>query len=625
MALSAVPLQMRSYLLVSACLWPLQYTTAVAQAAISYESMVLSDGAGPYYRLDEAGGTIAFDASAAGHTATYVSHGRLQFSQPGLLSKENDAAVMVSGAGVELPATTSPVTESIEGWFRPTDNVDARPLVVRVDAAGAWQRMLWITAGWPVVNKFAYSFIVASTQYNVVGTTTVMPNRTYYVVVTLNLTGNTSVVRLYVNGVQEASLDVPGIPLNANHWQIGLQGGGGLGDFIGVMDEVAFYSSILSPAQISNHYFAGGPVPIPTPSPTPVATNTLNPLTPTSTPTPTPTYSAYEGAVLSDGAGPYYRVNEPGGTTAFDSSATGIDATYVSPARVSYLQPGLLPLGNDPAVFLSDTGIEMPATASPVTETIEGWFRPTAAVDADALIVRIDSEGAWQRMLWITADWPAHNRFAYSFFIVGTQYNVVGTTVAVPNRTYHVAVTLSVRSNRSVVRLYVDGVEEAMLDASGTPVDADHWQIGLEGGGALRNFVGMMDEVAFYSAILSPMQISTHYLLAQGVATPTRAPTNCPTATATATNTIPTPASAHGTQARRSVMHEGCTILSDGTTPAEPWPLLAGCILVLVRRRVSEAALPTDSDSRTDNKPKFSADKALHLLSLVSPVSFGKS
>ena len=86
------------------------------------------------------------------------------------------------------------------------------------------------------------------------GTTTVVPNSTYHVVVSLDMTGNTSVVRLYVNGVQEAALTRSGTPVNADHWQVGLQGGGGLGDFAGVMDEVAFYDTILSPAQVANHY-----------------------------------------------------------------------------------------------------------------------------------------------------------------------------------------------------------------------------------------------------------------------------------------------------------------------------------------------------------------------------------
>lgn len=259
-------------------------TPTVTPTARDYRGILLNDGAGPYYRLDEASGTTAFDSSGLGLNATYVSFGQLQYGQLALPPFQNDPAVLVSGAGVQLPATASPVTETIEGWFRPTGAVDAKALIVRVDSTGSWQRMLWISAGWPAVNKFTYSFAIGGTQYNVVGTTTVVPNSTYYVVVTLNMTGNASSVRLYVNGVQEAALTAPGTPLNADHWQIGLQGGGGLGNFVGVMDEAAFYNTILSPAQVSNHYVIAEAIAAPTSSPA-APTPNLTP-TPTSTPTP---------------------------------------------------------------------------------------------------------------------------------------------------------------------------------------------------------------------------------------------------------------------------------------------------------------------------------------------------
>jgi hypothetical protein len=500
----------------------LSYATGSVYAASGsqdYRGIVLGDGAGPYYRLNETGGTTAFDSSANGINGTYVSPGRVSYRQSGLLPLGTDPAVLVSGTGVVLPATTSPITETIEGWFRPTAAVDADALIVRVDDNGAWQRMLWITAGWPARNRFAYSFFIAGTQYNVVGTTTAVPNRTYYVAVSLSMAGDRSTVRLYVDGVQEATLDVRGTPINAARWQIGLEGGGALRDFVGVLDEIAFYNAILSSAQVSNHYAAGGPLPTPPPLPT----STPKP-TSLVTPTALQTATAYERTALADGAGPYYRLDETGGATAFDSGATRINGTYLSPAQVTYSQPGLLPLGSDSAVLVAETGITLPATASPMTETIEGWFRPTAAVDADALIVRVDDTGAWQRMLWITAGWPEPNRFAYSFLVDSTQYNVVGTTTAVPNRTYYAAVSLSMAGNRSTVRLYVDGVQEATLDVPGRPIDADHWQIGLEGGGALRDFVGVLDEVAFYSRILSPAQVSNHYVVAQFGTSPTPTP-----------------------------------------------------------------------------------------------------
>jgi photosystem II stability/assembly factor-like uncharacterized protein len=52
-------------------------------------------------------------------------------------------------------------------------------------------------------------------------------------------------------------------------------------------------------------------------------------------------------------------------------------------------------------------------------------------------------------------------------------------------------------------------------------------------------------------------------------------------------------------EASSRATNEGCAILSDGTISPTPWPLLAGCILVCVRRRAWWAAPPTESDTRT--------------------------
>src|SRR5437016_801123 len=100
------------------------------------------------------------------------------------------------------------------------------------------------------------------------------------------------------------------------------------------------------------------------------------PTTRTPTPTVTPAASDYRGIVLGDGAGPYYRLNESGGLTVIDASATGRDAAYVVHGQLAYLQPSLLVGGDDPAVFVSHGGVQLPRTATSTTETVEGWFHP---------------------------------------------------------------------------------------------------------------------------------------------------------------------------------------------------------------------------------------------------------
>ena len=114
-------------------------------------------------------------------------------------------------------------------------------------------------------------------------------------------------------------------------------------------------------------------------------------------------------------------------------------------------------------------------------------------------------------MLWVTRDWPAPTRFAYSFIVSGVQHNVVGTTIVTAGTIYHVAVTIDYSGGNTKVQLFVNGAQEANLTTPGTPDDDTLWQVGLEAGGGVGNFPGTIDEIAFYESALSAAQIAYHY------------------------------------------------------------------------------------------------------------------
>jgi len=229
---------------------------AAGSPPTAYVTTVLSDGAGPYYRLGESDGTVALDASALGENGTYTSGG-IAYGAPSLLFADGDSSVFADAgfgtpAGVVAPASSDPSDYSIEGWFQPVRSGSVpQALIVRVNGDGAWTQMLTIQGG-------HFVHFVASppaTEYSVRGATTIELGGTYHVVGTFTANGE---MRLYVNGVEDGVAVSVGPPTHGDHWQVGLapsiSGQQGWDNFDGLMDDIAFYGYVLTPDQILNHY-----------------------------------------------------------------------------------------------------------------------------------------------------------------------------------------------------------------------------------------------------------------------------------------------------------------------------------------------------------------------------------
>jgi cysteine-rich repeat protein len=270
-----------------------------------YAGTVLGDGAGPYYRLGESGGVVAFDASSRGVNATYFAYNQLTFSQPALIAGDSDTSVFVSEAGVVLPSTPQPIGKTIEGWFTPAD-AGERALIMQVRNAPNSQIVRRL--GIHFTGTFAQEVVTPyPSDVSNLGDTVVVPGTTYHLVGTLADSGD---MRLYVNGLQEGPTLLAGSPVAGDYWQIGLSVPGVPNHFDGRMDEVAFYDRVLTPAEILNHYLAGtgqptltatatpSITPTPTITATPTITHTLAPVaTPTDTATPTATVGCGDGIV----------------------------------------------------------------------------------------------------------------------------------------------------------------------------------------------------------------------------------------------------------------------------------------------------------------------------------------
>ncbi len=515
-----------------------------------YSSVVLSDGAAPYYRLDEQTGRTAVDASPLNLHGAYTAGwcppacppDDVIFGEAGILLGDPGSSVFMVGSGVVVPPRADTASYTIEGWFRLTGSVAPRALIARHDATDTWVHALLTNSA----GKFQYT-VKGTVGSSVVSSTTVIADTTYHVAATLEASGR---IHLYINGVEEGTSTLVGAPLSGTNWQAGLASSDGGSPFYGNMDALAFYSTALTAGQISAHYAAGNSAPnsTQTPVPTNTATPTSSPL-PTHTGQPTPTASAtsvstppngvYSVVVLSDGAGPYYKLEELAGRTAVDASPLGLHGSYTAgwcppacpPDDVVFGQTGLPPGDPGHSAFMVGSGVTAPVTASTQSYTIEGWFRPTGSVAPRALIGRLDATDNWVHVLLINSS------SKFQFIVNGTVTgSVVGTTTVMPDTTYHVVATLEANGR---IRLYINGMEEGVSALVTTPISGTYWQAGIAGSGGGSPFYGHMDELAFYPTALSASQVWSHYTV--GNPTPTLTATRAPTRTRTPTlSPVPT-------------------------------------------------------------------------------------
>jgi hypothetical protein len=101
----------------------------VLRASDQYSSVVLAKGPVGYWRLGEAGGSTAFDASGSGYDGTYL--GSPAFGQPGAIVNDPDTAIGLNGPDsrdyVEIldpdsqafSQPTSALGLTVEVWMRP--------------------------------------------------------------------------------------------------------------------------------------------------------------------------------------------------------------------------------------------------------------------------------------------------------------------------------------------------------------------------------------------------------------------------------------------------------------------------------------------------------------------------
>jgi hypothetical protein len=229
-------------------------------APASYAAAVVADLPEAFWRLDETAAGTAWD-SMGRHDGT--SQNSPAFSQPGALAGDTDTCMGFDGSGsrVQVPysAALNATSFSVECWaqftgstpisggndYTPVASVDweddnARGFILYATPNTEWEN--WIAQG--------------GASWSINPGATIIPNAWAHVVGTCG--GGTS--RIYVNGVlaheQAATISPnPSLPFGIGYNP--QAGSGGAYYFLGSIDEVAYYRSVLSADRVLAHYQLG--------------------------------------------------------------------------------------------------------------------------------------------------------------------------------------------------------------------------------------------------------------------------------------------------------------------------------------------------------------------------------
>jgi hypothetical protein len=218
-----------------------------------------------------------------------------------------------------------------------------------------------------------------------------------------------------------------------------------------------------------------------------------------------PACADYASEVLADNPIAYYRFEETSGSTAFDTTANGNDGTYTN--GVALGQPGAPGLGRAARFDGINDYVQTARTVS-TDFTLELWINTTAS----SLSGSQSYEG--NGLVWSDVGGAA-NDFAVamlnnglSFFTGNPDVTVTSAVAINDGRWHHLVAT---RTMGGSVEIFVDGVSRGTTTTNNSPLNANPSI--MIGGNVLdsRYFSGLIDEVAYYPAVLSAARIKAHF------------------------------------------------------------------------------------------------------------------
>lgn len=243
---------------------------AASAWATDYPSTILADHPSAYYRFEELpGASTAVDSSPNGVNATYYENSEDTSPLLGVAGIDTNSILFNGGSSdygyVDIPGSdlispaaadgTNSGAFSAELWVEPTayPSTWTVPLEVAAYPAG-WN--IYVSgpgAGNPAGQSYFYLDMRPS-LFQGEGGFLIQFLQWYHLVVTFDGTN----AMFYINGVPNGPYNASGfVPALGSDAHVGSGQGAGWGAFIGGVDEVAFYTNVLTAAQVLNHYTVG--------------------------------------------------------------------------------------------------------------------------------------------------------------------------------------------------------------------------------------------------------------------------------------------------------------------------------------------------------------------------------
>lgn len=220
--------------------------------ASPYATAVLADSPLLYWRLGEASGTTAADASGNGNTGTYTN---VTLGATGLISGTDTAAGFAGGAdervesAVSIFAATTAYT--FEGWAKRTDSLATYSLFG--GASGSYGPRVRVNTSGDITFETQYGFTPFTWA-------AAWPGNGVAVHWAITVAAGATSAQLFINGVSVGTSAPGSVPDwgQTAHLVAGSYNtiGAGAESWKGVLDEYAVYTGILSSARIAAHYAA---------------------------------------------------------------------------------------------------------------------------------------------------------------------------------------------------------------------------------------------------------------------------------------------------------------------------------------------------------------------------------
>lgn len=235
------------------------YTLNIPQApADAYGASIYGAGPDLYWRLDDASGPTAADASPNGSAGTYS--GGVTYNVPSTVTGASGKGVTLNGSNgliVSNTPVTNPTVYSEELWFK-TATTSGGKLIGFGDAVSGnssnYDRHVWM------LNSGQLEFGVWTGQTNTITSPTSYNNgQWHHLVATQSGAG----MKLYVDGTLVGTNPQTQAQGYTGRWRVGgdnTWGGASSNYFAGTVDEVAVYSAELTANQVAAHYSLGSGV-----------------------------------------------------------------------------------------------------------------------------------------------------------------------------------------------------------------------------------------------------------------------------------------------------------------------------------------------------------------------------